>query len=215
MTMTEKVEAVIFADAGPVFDEFEEFILSDCEIETLRRAAIDRRQPYDPAKRRYTRAELRRYGLVREGYTREELRGRGINPCAVTSADPLACDGLNLLPVETPFGTGIRKWQLPIDMLPLRVFQTLFPPATVVSSHVHPPHSEEAPGGGLRIVTRGSVTYKEKIFGPGEWFFAPNGEPYEFVTDAKEETVVFYTYAFFGVEHGNRFSHPHAVTQID
>lgn len=193
------------------FDPTEQFELSDCEVETLRRAALVRQMPYEPLRRRYTRAELIRYGLVREGYTREELRAKGIGPSAVTSFDQLARDAVGLLPVETPFGSGIHKWQLPIDMMPLRVFQTVFPPGTHVRSHVHPPHSDEAPGGGLRIISRGSVAYKGQKFGPGDWFFAPNGEPYEFLTDPDVETVVFYTYAFFAVEQGNRFSHPHAA----
>jgi hypothetical protein len=191
----------------------EVFELSDCEVETLRRAAEERRLPYEPLRRTYTRTELRRYGLVREGYTREELRAKGIGPGALTSFDQLARDAAALLPVETPFGSGIKKWQLPIDMMPLRVFQTVFPPGTYVRSHVHPPHSDEAPGGGLRIVSRGSITYKGQKFGPGDWFFAPNGEPYEFSTDPDVETIVFYKYAFFAVEQGNRFSHPHAVDQ--
>src|SRR5271165_2957696 len=40
-----------------------------------------------------------------------------------------------LLPVETPFGSGIRKWQLPIDMMPIRVMKTIFPPNSRVESH--------------------------------------------------------------------------------
>lgn len=198
---------------GCIADTDEEFYLADCEVETLRRAAIQRKMPFDPSRRHYTRAELQRYGLVREGYTQEELRARGIGPGAVTSFDRIAAEAPELLPVETPFGKGIRKWQLPIDMMPLRIFQTVLPPGTYVSRHVHPPHSQEAPGGCLRIVSRGSVTYNGTRFGPGDWFFAPNGEPYEFTTDPEVETVFFYKYKFFGVEQGNRFSHPHAVDE--
>lgn len=209
-----KIEAELdnsLQDAGT--DPTEVFELADCEVETLRRAAEERRLPYEPLRRTYSRAELVRYGLVREGYTREELRARGIGPGAVTSFDTLAEEAPALLPVETPFGSGIKKWQLPIDMMPLRVFQTVFPPGTHVRSHVHPPHSDEAPGGGLRIISRGSITYKGQNFGPGDWFFAPNGQPYEFLTDPDVETIVFYKYAFFAVEQGNRFSHPHAAEQ--
>lgn len=206
----EQVKGIDKASSDSTPDPLEVFELVDCEVETLRLAAEARKLPYDPLKRKYNRAELQRYGLVREGYTRQELRERGIGPGAVTCFDELAQKASSLLPVETPFGTGIKKWQLPIDMMPLRVFQTTFPPNSHVSSHVHPPHSEEAPGGGLRIVTRGSINYKGRRFGPGDWFFAPNGEPYEFDTDPEVETVVFYKYAFFAIEQGNRFSHPHA-----
>ena len=188
----------------------DEFQLSDCEVETLKRAAEHRKLPYDPLRRSYKLRELHRYGLVREGYTRGELRDRGINPGSITSFDDAARSASSLLPVETPFGSGIVKWQLPIDMMPLRVFQTIFPPNTHVTSHMHPPHSDDSPGGGLRIITSGSITYKGKRYGVGDWFFASNGEPYEFTTDPLIHTVVFYKYAFFGVEHGNRFSHPYA-----
>ncbi|CAJ2754506.1 Uncharacterised protein [Burkholderia pseudomallei] len=206
----EQVDGTGETNGNFTVDPCEIFELSDCEVETLRRAAEARKLPYDPLKRKYNGSELQRYGLVREGYTRQELRDRGIGPGAVTSFDELAKEAPNLLPVETPFGKGIRKWQLPIDMMPLRIFQTVFPPGSHVSSHVHPPHSDDAPGGGLRIITRGSINYKGKKFGPGDWFFAPNGEPYEFDTDPDVETVVFYKYAFFAIEQGNRFSHPHA-----
>jgi hypothetical protein len=215
-TLRRELKEVAQGEHGSVdgaFDPAEQFELSDCEVETLRRAALVRRMPYEPLRRKYTRAELVRYGLVREGYTREELRAKGIGPGAMTSFDQLAKEANELLPVETPFGSGIEKWQLPIDMMPLRVFQTVFPPGTHVRSHVHPPHSDEAPGGGLRIISRGSITYRSQRFGPGDWFFAPNGEPYEFWTDAEVETIVFYKYAFFAVEQGNRFSHPHAADE--
>jgi hypothetical protein len=193
----------------PDLDEI--FELADCEMETLKKAAELRNIGYDAAKRIYSRKELRYYVLVREGYNRAELRKLGIAAQAVTSFDDVAIQAATLLPVETPFGTGIRKWQLPFDMMPLRVFQTVFPPNTHVSSHTHPPHSDEAPGGGLRIISRGSIVYKGRRFGPGDWFFAPNGEPYEFVSDPDVETVVFYKYDFFAIEKGNRFSHPYAA----
>jgi hypothetical protein len=54
--------------------------------------------------------------------------------------------------VETPFGSGIKKWQLPIDTFPLRVHQTIFPPNSFVAPHVHPENEPDAPGGSLRIV---------------------------------------------------------------
>lgn len=114
------------------------------------------------------------------------------------------------LPIDAPFGdSGVRKYELPIDMLPLRVAKTIFPPGSRVASHVHPKHSEDAPGGGLRIIVAGTVEYAGRTYGPGDWFFVPNGTPYEFVTDPHRETIVFYKYNFFGMEDGNRFSHPH------
>ncbi|MCU1320356.1 MAG: hypothetical protein JWM43_5 [Acidobacteriaceae bacterium] len=187
------------------------FYLSDVEVETLRRAAKERRLPFDPQRRSYSRTELADYGMVREGYTREELRELGIGPEAVSCFDERAMMAEELLPVETPFGSGIKKWQLPIDMMPMRVHLTVFPPNTTVRKHVHPASTPEAPGGGLRIVSKGRIFYEGREYGPGDWFFVPNGTAYAFTTDPDTPTIVFYKYAFFGFEQGNRFSHPHGV----
>lgn len=189
----------------------ETFELSDVEVETLRRAAVERALPFDEKRRVYSHKELADYGLVREGYTREELRQRGFGPVKVSCFDDCAKVAEEVLGVETPFGSGIKKWQLPIDMMPMRVSQTVFPPNTVVKLHVHPPNSPEAPGGGLRIVTKGKIFYERREYGPGDWFFVPNGVPYSFTTDPAGPTVVMYKYHFFGAEKGNRFSHPSGV----
>jgi hypothetical protein len=187
------------------------FDLSDVEVETLRRAAIERKMPFDPRRRNYSRAELLEYGMVREGYTREELRALGFGVEPVSCFDERAKRAEELLRVDTPFGSGIRKWQLPIDMMPMRVNLTVFPPNTTVSRHVHPANSPDAPGGGLRIISKGRIFHEGREYGPGDWFFVPNGTPYAFTTDPDVPTVVFYKYAFFGFVEGNRFSHPHAV----
>jgi|ERR1700735_3983701 len=192
-------------------DDEELFELSDVEVETLRRAASERCLPFDASRRVYTRKQLSEYGMVREGYTREELRELGFGPEEVSCFDDRAIAAQELLKVDTPFGSGIQKWQLPIDMMPMRVHQTMFPPSTLVKSHVHPANTLDAPGGGLRIVTKGKILYKGREYGPGDWFFVPNGIPYTFTTDPTGPTVVMYKYAFFGFEKGNRFSHPSAA----
>jgi hypothetical protein len=189
----------------------EVFQLSDVEMETLRRAALERSLPYDEKRRVYTREELSNYGMVREGYTREELRELGFGPEEVSCFDDRARAAQDLLKVDTPFGSGIQKWQLPIDMMPMRVHQTIFPPNTLVRSHVHPASTPDAPGGGLRIITKGKILYKGREYGAGDWFFVPNGVPYTFTTDPTGPTIVMYKYAFFGFEQGNRFSHPSAT----
>jgi hypothetical protein len=193
---------------GEATGDGESFELSDVEMETLRRAAVERSLSYEKDRRIYTRGELAKYGMVREGYTRQELRNLGFGPEEVSCFDERAKAAEELLKVDTPFGSGIKKWQLPIDMMPMRVHQTMFPPNTLVRSHVHPANSPDAPGGGLRIVTKGKILYKGKEYGPGDWFFVPNGVPYSFSTDPAVPTVVMYKYAFFGFEQGNRFSHP-------
>ncbi len=42
------------------------FNLSDVEVETLRRAALERSLSFDPDRRTYSATELSEYGLVRE-----------------------------------------------------------------------------------------------------------------------------------------------------
>jgi hypothetical protein len=189
----------------------EMFDLSAVEIETVRRAAVERQLPFDPTKTNYSRKELSAYGIVREAYTREELRARGIVPGPVSSLDPDTEARQALLPIGAPFANGVQKFELPIDMLPLRVAKVIFPPGSVVRKHVHPRHSIEAPGGGLRIVVSGSILYEGREYRSGDWFFVPNGQPYEFTTDVTVPTILFYKYAFFGVAEGNRFSHPMEV----
>lgn len=194
-----------------IFTNDEIFELSVVEVETLRRAAQARGLDFDPDRTTYTRSQLSSYGLVREGYTRSELRSRGIRPQKVSSLDVETEREMRKLPLETPYGAGIEKCELPIDMLPLRVAKTVFPPNTSVSSHVHPPHTDDNPGGSVRIVVSGAIVYEGRTYRAGDWFFIPNGEPYEFSTDPNVPTIVFYTYRFFGAEEGNRFSHPDAI----
>lgn len=189
----------------------EVFTLCDVEVETVRRAAIARARPFDPTKRTYTAGELRTYGVVREGYNKQELRDRGVYPKPVSSLDVETTMRQSALPLDAPFGSGVRKYELPIDMFPMRIAKTIFPPGSVVAPHVHPPHTEEDPGGSLRIVIKGRLFYDGREYGPGDWFFVPNGVAYQFTSDPIEETIVMYEYRFFGAEKGNRFSHPHEV----
>jgi quercetin dioxygenase-like cupin family protein len=192
----------------------EVFELSDVEVETLRRAAIERGLPFDKERRSYQKAELARYGMVRESYTRAEMSRLGFRPGPVSCFDDAAKRAEDSLRVEAPFGSGITKWQLPINTSHMMIEQTVFPPSTVVTPHVHPENSPDDTGGGLRIVTKGKVYYSGKEYGPGDWFFIPNGIPYSFTTDPSGPTVVMYKYGFFGVERENRFSHPSATHDV-
>lgn len=207
-TMNLKTASVNEEESNEVFD------LSDVEVETLRRAAVERGLPFDEKRRIYSREELSNYGMVREGYTAEELKKLGFGLGEVSSFDERAASARESLIVETPFGSGIRKWQLPVPDMMLRVQQTEFPAGSVVKYHVHPPSTPEDPGGGLRIVTKGKIFYKGGEYGPGDWFFVPNGVPYAFTTDPSGPTVVMYKYRFFGAEKENRFSHPSAVEDL-
>jgi hypothetical protein len=185
------------------------FHLSDVEVETLRRAALERNLPFDPSKREYSASELSKYGLVREAYNSPELAARGIkNNQVVTSFDYEVRSAREHLVVDTPFASKVRKWQIPVDICEWRVLITEFPKATIVEPHLHAANTPENPGGSLRTILKGSVTYAGRKYGPGDWFFIPNGVPYSFKTDAHQETIVMYKYAFFAVAEGNRFSHP-------
>jgi hypothetical protein len=152
-----------------------------------------------------------RFGLVREAYTTKELRAAGFGPEPITSFDDKAKTARSLLRVDTPFGSGIEKWQLPVNMIEMRVYETVFPPNTVVEPHVHPENTVDDPGGSLRIVVKGWLEYDGRRFGPGDWFFVPNGVSYTFKSAPNQHTHVMYLYRFFKATEGNRFSHPHAV----
>jgi hypothetical protein len=192
-----------------VDDPITNFVLSDVEVETLRRAAVERGLDFDPHRRSYSAAELSAYGLVREAYNSPELRSMGLDATKVVTSFDLATEqAKEKLLVDAPFARGIRKWQLPIDICEWRVFISEFPPNTLVEPHVHPANTAENPGGSLRTVLRGSLTYAGKVFGPGDWFFIPNGVPYSFRSDPATQTAVMYKYAFFAVAEGNRFSSP-------
>ncbi|MBK4723565.1 hypothetical protein JJL56_32510 [Azospirillum sp. YIM DDC1] len=126
----------------------------------------------------------------------------------VTSYDIQARIARDTLVVDAPFAKEIRKWQIPVDICEWRVLITEYPPNTLVEPHVHPANTPDRPGGSMRTVLKGSIEYAGKIFGPGDWFFIPNGVPYSFRSDKNRETIVMYKYDFFGVAQGNRFSSP-------
>ena len=186
----------------------QKYSLSDCELETLRRASSHRKMAFEADRRDYLGSELMTYGLVREGYTRAELHAIGGKAQKVGSFDELAQVAQEKLILDTPFGSGIKKFQLPVDMMPIRVAKTIFPPGSKVSAHFHPENEPSNPGGGLRMVASGEVYHEDKIYRSGDWFFVPNGQNYEFSTSPDVPTEVFYTYAFFAAAEGNRFSHP-------
>jgi hypothetical protein len=172
-----------------------------------------RSRPYDSKRTDYSKGELTQFGMVRKAYTTEELRAAGFGPDPVTSFDEKAKAAEELPKVDTPFGSGIRKWQLPVNMIEMCVYETVFPLNTVVEPHVHPENSVDDPGGSLRIIVRGSILYDGRTFGPGDWFFVPNGVPYTFRSAPDQNTHVMYLYRFFAASEGNRFSHPHATDE--
>lgn len=183
--------------------------LSDVEVETLERAARERNLSFDPNRRTYTAGELHRYGLVREAYNSSELKALGVSSDkVVTSFDADVEKAREMLQIDAPFANRTRKWQIPVDICEWRVFITEFPPDTFVEPHVHPANTVEEPGGSMRTVLKGAIQYAGQMFGPGDWFYIPNGVPYSFRTDPHRDTVVMYKYRFFGVAEGNRFSHP-------
>lgn len=186
-----------------------EFELNEVEIETVRRAALARSMEFDPAKRRYSALELDSFGIVREAYNEDELKAFGVDRNRiVTSFDQLTAAAQQNLRVDAPFGTSCKKWQLPIDVHEGRTFITEFEKGSFVEPHVHPENNQHNPGGSLRTVLTGGVKFQGKNFGPGDWFYIPNGVPYTFKVSDEETTRVLYTYAFFGVSDGNRFSAP-------
>lgn len=189
-----------------------DFELSNNEMEILRHAALDRSLPFDSEKRIYSNAELKNFGMVREGYNMKEMDSLGFKPGIVTSFDKSVELAKTELRVETPFANNIVKWQLPL-FWGLKFHMTHFPPNTVVHSHKHPDipfFHEEGPAGGLRIVIAGKIIFEGKEFFPGDWFFVPNGIPYSFRTDS-EGADEAYGYGGGSCRVEVRFSPPIAV----
>jgi hypothetical protein len=86
------------------------FNLSEVEVETLRRAALERNMPFDPSRTEYSASELSEYGLVREAYNSAELRALGVsNNRVVTSFDFEASSARDKLLVDAPFASKIRN----------------------------------------------------------------------------------------------------------
>ena len=190
------------------------FDLLDPEVETLRRAALAKGLPFDPDRRTYTAEELDGCGLVREAFNSDELADWGLdNARVVTSFDPIVEAARDELIVDAPFASTVRKWQLPIDLSESRSLMSEFPPDSFVEPHVHPANTEENPGGSLRMVLSGEISYAGRVFGPGDWFYIPNGIAYSFRTHAANPTRVFYCYAFFAPSMGNRLSYPLDLAQ--
>lgn len=194
----------------------EKLKLTDKELELVARTAKAQGVAYDPKKDDYTENELRQqFGIVRESYNREELEAKGmVAKGVVTSFDRIAERAMTELSISPPFARGIQKWQLPVETYDSpRIMTTVFPPDTVVTPHVHPkPTGPDIPddfdGGSFRIVTRGSITFEGRKFGPGDWFYIPNGTPYTFTTDPLVETHEAYWYQYDVWVPKQRFSAP-------
>lgn len=153
----------------------------------------------DETKSKYTEAELKDYGFVRENWSVGELIERGYGNSGVIDSFSQAADkAKSELTVDAPFADGVQKWQLPIPLPGFRVVMTRFPPNTVVKPHVHPNIDGVSACGQLRVVVKGSITYAGQKYGPGDWFYIPNDKPYSFVTDPDVETLENYYYQYNG-----------------
>ena len=183
--------------------------LNEDEASLMRAVAASRGMSIDPDRSEYAWSELESFGFVRENWSVEELRDRGFTgETVVTSFDEDARRAEEELLVDVPFAPGVQKWQLPIGLPGFRVIMTRFPPNTEVQLHEHPNFDGVSACGQLRVVVKGSITYAGKRYGPGEWFFIPNGVPYSFVTDPEVETLENYYYQYNGATMPLRFSSP-------
>jgi hypothetical protein len=166
----------------------------------------------DDGKIEYSTDELETLGFVRENWSQEELVDKGFGAQGVvTSFDQSAGRAQEELCVDVPFAAGVQKWQLPINLPGFRVIMTRFPPNTVVQLHEHPNFDGVSACGQLRVVVAGSITFDGRKYGPGDWFFIPNGVPYSFVTDPDVVTLENYYYQYTGRTMPMRFSSPQPV----
>lgn len=188
--------------------------LDENEMEIAAIAAKEKGMDFDKSRNQYSISELAAYGLVRESWSVNEMREKGFsNEGVVTSFDDDTLRAENDLRVDAPYADGAQKWQLPIALPNFRIMMTRFPPNTVVEPHVHPDIDDITKCGQYRIVIEGSITYNGKKYGPGEWFFIPNGVPYSFVTDPDVETLENYAYQYNRRNMPVRFSNPRPVSK--
>lgn len=183
------------------------FELTKDELSVLRRAAKARNRSLSDSKAAFTKGELIQYGIVREAFDRSEMLSAGITSSLVTSRDKIVKDAMDRLGVGSPHPTKIGKWQLPIDMSPFRPVMIVFPPGSKMARKTQPVCTPSDPGGALRIVLSGRLSCNGEWFGPGEWFFVPNGISYEMASDESDQTSVLYIFRFPSSESGGRFAY--------
>lgn len=174
--------------------------LNESERALLFMVTSQGRKAFDAMRTDISEDELKGLKFFRENWSQEEIRQKGLaKEGVVTSFDKVAKKAEKELAVDAPFADGIQKWQLPIDLPGFRVVMTRFPPGTVVKAHEHPSIPGFSRCGQLRVVIKGSITYEGKVYGPGDWFFIPNGVPYSFTTDPEVETLENYYYQYTGI----------------
>jgi len=174
--------------------------LNESERALLFMVASKNKKFIDATKIDITEEELKELEFVRENWSIEEIQQKGLAvDGVVTSFDEVAKKAESELVVDAPFADGIHKWQLPINLPGFRVVMTRFPPGTVVKAHQHPSIPGFSSCGQLRVVVKGSITYDGKVYGPGDWFYIPNGIAYSFTTDPNEETLESYHYQYNGI----------------
>ncbi|MGX7002514.1 cupin domain-containing protein [Caballeronia sp. KNU42] len=174
--------------------------LNESERALLFMVTSRNKKSFDASRTDITEEELKGLNFVRENWTQEEIQQKGLaKEGVVTSFDEVSKKAESELAVDAPFADGIQKWQLPIDLPGFRVVMTRFPPGTVVKAHEHPSIPGFSACGQLRVVVKGSITYDGKAYGPGDWFYIPNGVAYSFTTDPNEETQENYFYQYNGI----------------
>ena len=174
--------------------------LNESELALVSMVLLSQGLPLIASKTQFTEIELNELGFVRENWSPEEIVEKGLaSDGVVTSFDDASERAQTDLTVDVPFADGVQKWQLPINLPGFRVVMTRFPPGTAVTSHVHPNIPGLSRCGQLRVVVAGSITYADRRYGPGDWFFIPNGVPYSFTTDPDVETLENYYYQYNGL----------------
>ncbi len=189
-------------------------LLDEFELSIVKDEMSNRNMMFNESKNEYTMEELNSIGIVRESYSIEELHQKDFDTQGIiTSFDDVAKMAEEKLVVGAPFAKGVKKWQLPIDLIGFKIITTVFPPKTTVLPHVHSVLDENVKSGGFRMVVSGSITFNGKKYLPGDWFFIPNGIPYSFTTDENIETRENYWYGHRHREGAVRISSPKAVNE--
>jgi hypothetical protein len=107
-----------------------------------------------------------------------------INRGIITSKDRAAVKLTKTLAIKN-VPKGFTKWQLPFVLDRSQAYVTVGKPNAVVGKHSH----DE--GAGVRFIMQGSIVYKNRELGPGDWMYIPAGAKYDFRVGSDGVTMCY------------------------
>jgi uncharacterized RmlC-like cupin family protein len=133
-------------------------------------------------------AALKEAGVLRVNYDQDEIQAAGFDTQQVLTSFSDASAAESRLKVDVPF-RGVTKYQIPAAV---GIHIVKMAPNSEVTEHAHPPVDPANPGGALRIVLKGDLDFNGQRYGPGDWFYVPDGTPYSFKAGPVSDVEVSY-----------------------